>query len=208
MPPSPPRLLLPSRRVSLGLHPLCLTPNPGSDGRAQLGESWRGQESGSMVKRLPWLEGPGPSLGAGARPARVGERGWLRAGKGHLAASRARSLGHGAAGGREARPGPGRCTPAACSFPGEKARSWGALGVCRDARCSPRGTPACRGTFGGRRKAVRDRFDSRVFSNTTVQSINSSALSLLHSPTLTSIHDHRKNHSLDCFEPCIFCGAT
>ena len=29
------------------------------------------------------------------------------------------------------------------------------------------------------------------------KSINSSALSLLHSPTLTSIHDHRKNHSLD-----------
>ena len=29
------------------------------------------------------------------------------------------------------------------------------------------------------------------------QSINSSALNLLHSPTLTSIHDHRKNHSLD-----------
>ena len=29
------------------------------------------------------------------------------------------------------------------------------------------------------------------------KSINSSALSLLHSPTPTSIHDHRKNHSLD-----------
>ena len=29
------------------------------------------------------------------------------------------------------------------------------------------------------------------------KSINSSALSLLCSPTLTSIHDHRKNHSLD-----------
>ena len=29
------------------------------------------------------------------------------------------------------------------------------------------------------------------------KSINSSALSLLHSPTLTSIHDHRENHSLD-----------
>ena len=29
------------------------------------------------------------------------------------------------------------------------------------------------------------------------KSINSSALSLLHSPTLTSIHDRRKNHSLD-----------
>ena len=38
---------------------------------------------------------------------------------------------------------------------------------------------------------------SGVFSNTTVQSINSSVLSLLHSPTLTFIHDHRKNHSLD-----------
>ena len=29
------------------------------------------------------------------------------------------------------------------------------------------------------------------------KSINSSVLSLIHSPTLTSIHDHRKNHSLD-----------
>ena len=37
---------------------------------------------------------------------------------------------------------------------------------------------------------------SRVFSNTTVQSINSLLLSFLHSPTLTSIHDHWKNHSL------------
>ena len=51
----------------------------------------------------------------------------------------------------------------------------------------------------------------RVFSNTTLQKhqffgaqpssqSNShihTALGLLHSPTLTSIHDHRKNHSLD-----------
>ena len=37
---------------------------------------------------------------------------------------------------------------------------------------------------------------SRVFSNSTVQSINSLALRFLHSPTLTSIHDHWKN-SLD-----------
>ena len=29
---------------------------------------------------------------------------------------------------------------------------------CRDPRCSPRGNPACRGTFGGRMKAVRSRF--------------------------------------------------
>ena len=38
---------------------------------------------------------------------------------------------------------------------------------------------------------------SRVFSNTTVKSINSLVLSFLYSLTLTSIHDHWKNHSLD-----------
>ena len=40
--------------------------------------------------------------------------------------------------------------------------------------------------------------DSGVFSNTTVQKHQFFAvLSFLHSPTLTSIHDHWKNHSLD-----------
>ena len=40
-------------------------------------------------------------------------------------------------------------------------------------------------------------WDSQESSPTPqFKSINSSALSLLHSPTLTSIHDHRKNHSL------------
>ena len=38
---------------------------------------------------------------------------------------------------------------------------------------------------------------SWVFSNTTVQNINSLVLSFLHSPTLTSIRDHWKNHHLD-----------
>ena len=41
---------------------------------------------------------------------------------------------------------------------------------------------------------------SRVFSNTTVQKINSSVLSFLCSPTLTSVHDYRKNHSFDYME--------
>ena len=36
------------------------------------------------------------------------------------------------------------------------------------------------------------------------KSINSSALSLLHSSTLTSIHDHRKNHSLDMYVTYLF----
>ena len=39
--------------------------------------------------------------------------------------------------------------------------------------------------------------DSQESSTPQFKSINSSALSFLHSPTLTSIHDHRKNHSLD-----------
>ena len=45
--------------------------------------------------------------------------------------------------------------------------------------------------------------DSQESSPTTqFKSINSSALSFLHSPTLTSIHDHWKNHSLDQMELC------
>ena len=38
---------------------------------------------------------------------------------------------------------------------------------------------------------------SRVFSIPQFKSIRSLVLSLLHSPSLTSIHDHWKNHSLD-----------
>ena len=38
---------------------------------------------------------------------------------------------------------------------------------------------------------------SRVFSNTTVQSINSLVLSFLYGPTRTSIYDHWKNRSFD-----------
>ena len=38
---------------------------------------------------------------------------------------------------------------------------------------------------------------SRVFSNTIVQKHQFFSLSFLHSSTLTSIHDHWKNHSLD-----------
>ena len=38
---------------------------------------------------------------------------------------------------------------------------------------------------------------SRVFSNTRFKSINASVLSFLYTPTITSIHDYWKNHSLD-----------
>jgi len=39
--------------------------------------------------------------------------------------------------------------------------------------------------------------DSQESSPTQFKSITSSALSFLYSPTLTSIHDYRKNHSFD-----------
>ena len=44
--------------------------------------------------------------------------------------------------------------------------------------------------------------DSQESSPTQFKSINSSALSFLHSLTLTSIHDYWKNHSLDYMELC------
>ena len=40
---------------------------------------------------------------------------------------------------------------------------------------------------------------SRVLSNSIVQNINSLVFSFLYSPTLTSIHDYWKNHSLDIY---------
>ena len=43
---------------------------------------------------------------------------------------------------------------------------------------------------------------SRVFSRSTIKSINSLVLSLLYSPTLTSIHDSWKNHSFDYTDLC------
>ena len=43
---------------------------------------------------------------------------------------------------------------------------------------------------------------ARVFSNTTVQNINSLAFSLLYHPPLTSIHDYWKNHSFDYVDLC------
>ena len=46
---------------------------------------------------------------------------------------------------------------------------------------------------------------SRIFSNTTVQKHQFLVLSFLYSPTLTSIHDHWKNHSLDWTD---LCGQT
>ena len=68
---------------------------------------------------------------------------------------------------------------ASASFPPKKSQGWSPSDWTVGSPCSPR--------------------DSQESSPTPpFKSINSSSvLSLLHSPTLTSIHDHWKNHSLD-----------
>ena len=43
---------------------------------------------------------------------------------------------------------------------------------------------------------------SRVFSNTTVQKHQTSALNLRYSPILTSMHDYSKNHSFKAMDLC------
>ena len=47
------------------------------------------------------------------------------------------------------------------------------------------------------RSLLRVPWTARRSNQSILKEINSSALSFLHSATLTSIHDHRKNHSLD-----------
>ena len=43
---------------------------------------------------------------------------------------------------------------------------------------------------------------SDVFSRPLFESINSSALSLLYGPTLTSVHDYWRNHGFGCTDLC------
>ena len=50
--------------------------------------------------------------------------------------------------------------------------------------------------------SLQSRGLSRVFSTIQFKSISSSALSFLYSPTLTSIHDHWKNHNLSLMDLC------
>ena len=84
------------------------------------------------------------------------------------------------------------------SFPMSQLFAWGgqSTGVSALASCLPKKSQGWSPSEWTGGISLQSKRLSRVFFNTTV-SINSSALSLLHSPTLTSIHDHRKNHSLD-----------
>ena len=89
--------------------------------------------------------------------------------------------------------------PASGSFPMSQLFTWGgqSIGVSALASVLPMNTQDWSPSEWTGWISLHSKGLSRVFSNTTVQKHQLSALSLLHSPTLTSIHDHRKNHSLD-----------
>ena len=89
--------------------------------------------------------------------------------------------------------------PASESFPMSQPFPWGgqSTGVLASASFLPKKSQGWSPSEWTGWISLQSKGLSRVFSNTTVKSINSSVLSFLHSPTLTSIHDHWKNHSLD-----------
>ena len=89
--------------------------------------------------------------------------------------------------------------PASGSFPMSQFLAWGSqsIGVTASASVLPMNTQDWSPLEWTGWISLQSKGLSRVFSNTTVQNISSSALGFLYSPTRTSIHDHRKNHSLD-----------
>ena len=93
--------------------------------------------------------------------------------------------------------------PASESFPMSQLFTWGdqSTGVSALASFLPKNTQDWSPLGWTGWISLQSKGLSRVFSNTNLnwwfKSISSSVLSLLHSPTLTSIHDYWENHSLD-----------
>ena len=89
--------------------------------------------------------------------------------------------------------------PASGSFPVSQLFAWGgqSIGVSASASVLPVNTQDWSPLGWTGWISLQSKGLSRVFSNTTIQKHQFSVLSFLHSPTLTSIHDHWKNHSLD-----------
>ena len=89
--------------------------------------------------------------------------------------------------------------PALGSFPMSQLFTWGGqtIGVSASTSVLPMNTQdwSLLGWTGW--ISLQSKGLSRVFSNTTVQKHQFFDFSFLHSPTLTSIHDYWKNHSLD-----------
>ena len=89
--------------------------------------------------------------------------------------------------------------PASKSFPMSQLFAWGgqSTGVSALAILLPKNTESWSPSEWTGWISLQSKGLSRVFSNTTVQKHQFFGAQLLHSPNLTSIHDHRKNHSLD-----------
>ena len=94
--------------------------------------------------------------------------------------------------------------PASGSYPTSQSFTWAAqsIGVSASASVPPMNTQDSSPSRWTGWISLQSKGLSRVFSNTTVKSINFLALSFLHSPTLTSIHDYWKNRSLDQMDLC------
>ena len=94
--------------------------------------------------------------------------------------------------------------PASESFSMSQLFTWGgqSIGVSASASVPPMNTQDLTPSGWTGWISLQSKGLWRVFSNTTVQRLNFSVLSFLHSPTLTSIHDHWKNHSLDQMDLC------
>ena len=88
--------------------------------------------------------------------------------------------------------------PASESFPMSQLFTWGgqSTGVSALASFLPKKSQGWSSEWAGW-ISLQSRDSQESSPTPQFKSINSSLLSLLHSPTLTSIHDHLKNHSLD-----------
>ena len=86
--------------------------------------------------------------------------------------------------------------PASGSFPVSQLFAWGGqtIGVSALASFLPKKSQGWSSEWTG---WISPRDSQESSPTPQFKSIDSLALSLLHSSTLTSIHDHRKNHSLD-----------
>ena len=89
--------------------------------------------------------------------------------------------------------------PATESFPMSQLFTWGGQSTAVSALASflPKNTKDWSPLKWTGGISLQSKGLSRVFPTPQFKSINSSALSFIHSSTLTSIHDHWKNHSLD-----------
>ena len=94
--------------------------------------------------------------------------------------------------------------PASGSSPMSQLFAWGGqiIGVSASASVLPMNTQGWSPSGWTGWISLQSKGLSRVFSNTTVQKHQFFSAQLSSGPTLTSIHDHWKNHSLDQMDRC------